>query len=154
MTMLGAGVVILLIAFSAVGFLWVLPTYRRFRGKWVVTCPEAREPAGVEVDAAHVAASAWGGRLDLRLKSCSRWPKKANCGQECLAEVERDAEATGSRWFRVQSCVSCGSPIPGALADVLSNQKPVCWDCHIALSVVRGRASGLTVLPEARTLYH
>ncbi|HEX5856168.1 MAG TPA: hypothetical protein VFZ57_11165, partial [Thermoanaerobaculia bacterium] len=88
MTMLGAGVIILGIAFSAVGFLWVLPAYRRYRGKWVVTCPETCDPAGVEVDAARVAASAWGGRLDVRLKACSRWPEKAGCGQGCLAEVE------------------------------------------------------------------
>lgn len=153
MTMLEAGVIILMIAFSAVGFLWVLPTYRRFRGKWVVTCPEEREPAGVEVDAAHAAASAWGGRLDLKLKGCSFWPKKADCGRKCLSEVEHDAEAIGSRWFRTQSCVSCGTPIPGALADVLSNQKPVCWDCHVALSVMRGRPEGMAVL-QGRSLYH
>jgi len=150
MTMLGAGVIILVIAFSAVGFLWVLPAYRRYRGKWVVTCPETRDPAGVEVDAARVAASAWGGRLDVRLKDCSRWPEKADCGRECLAEVERDAEASG--WFRVQSCISCGTPIPGALADVFSTQKPVCWDCHVALSVVRGR-SGLPAPPERKQIY-
>ena len=31
MTMLGAGVVIVAIAFSAVGLLWVLPAYRTYR---------------------------------------------------------------------------------------------------------------------------
>lgn len=93
MTMLGAGVTILVIAFSAVGFLWVLPVWRGYRGKRTVTCPETKEPAAVEVDAAHVAASAWGGVPDVRLKDCSQWPKKADCGQECLAEVERGAEA-------------------------------------------------------------
>jgi hypothetical protein len=154
MTMIEAGGSILVIAFSAVGLLWVLPAYRRYRGKWIVTCPEEREPAGVEVDTARVAASAWGGRLDVRLKGCSFWPKRADCGQECLADVERDAEAVGSRWFRTQSCVSCGSPIPGALADVLSTQKPVCWDCHVALSVVRGRSDAFAVFPAGKSLYH
>jgi hypothetical protein len=150
MTMLGAGVIILVIAFSAVGFLWVLPAYRRYRGKRIVTCPETREPAAVEVDAAHVAASAWGGRLDLRLKDCSCWPKKADCGQECLAEVERDAEAIG--WLRVQSCVSCRKPTPGALADVFSTQKPLCWDCHVAQSLAGGRQD-VPVLPERKQIY-
>jgi hypothetical protein len=152
MTMLGAGAIIVVIAFSAVGFLWVLPAYRRYRGKWAVTCPETRGSAGVEVDAARIAASAWGGRLDLRLKACSRWPEKASCGQGCLAEIEHDAEAAASRWFRVQSCVSCGKPIPGALADVFSAQKPVCWDCHVALSVLRGRPD-MPVLPERKQIY-
>jgi len=151
MTMLGAGVIILVIAFSAVGFLWVLPAYRRYRGKRIVTCPETREPAAVEVDAAHVAASAWGGRLALRLKACTRWPEKADCGQECLTEVERDVEVNASGWFRVQSCVSCGKPIPGALADVFSTQKPVCWDCHVAQSVARGPAD-LPALPERKQI--
>ena len=89
MTMLGAGVIILVIAFSAVGFLWVLPAWRSVRGKRAVTCPETREAAEVEVDAARVAVSAWGGPPDVRLKDCSRWPEKADCGQECLAEVAR-----------------------------------------------------------------
>jgi hypothetical protein len=97
MTMLGAGVIILVIAFSAVGFLWVLPAWRGYRGKRTVTCPETRVPATVEVDAARVAASAWSGVPDVRLKDCSRWPKKADCGQDCLAEVERDAMAIGSQ---------------------------------------------------------
>jgi hypothetical protein len=87
MTMLGAGAIIVVIAFSVVGFLWVLPAYRAFRGGRTLTCPETREPAEVEVDAAHVAAAAWGGRLDVRLKDCSRWPERAGCGQECLGQV-------------------------------------------------------------------
>ena len=33
MTMLGAGLIILVIAFAAVGFLWVLPAWREYRGK-------------------------------------------------------------------------------------------------------------------------
>lgn len=88
MTMLGAGVIILVVAFGAVGFLWVLSALRGYRGKRIVTCPDTREPAAVEVDAAHVAASAWGGPPDVRLKDCSRWPEKADCGQECLSQVE------------------------------------------------------------------
>jgi hypothetical protein len=39
-------------------------------------------------------------------------------------------------WFRSQSCSLCGKQIPGALADPFSEQKPVCWDCHVTLSVV------------------
>lgn len=89
MTMLGAGLIILVVAFGAVGFLWVLPAWRGYRGKRIVTCPDTREPAVVEIDSARVAASAWGGPPELRLKDCTRWPKKADCGQECLAEVAR-----------------------------------------------------------------
>jgi hypothetical protein len=88
MTMLGAGVIILVIAFSAVGFLWVLPAWRGHRGKKTVTCPETGQSAIVEVDAARVAISAWCGAPDVRLKDCSRWPERAGCGQDCLSQME------------------------------------------------------------------
>ena len=88
MTMLGAGVVILVFAFGVVGLLWVLPAWRGARGKRTVTCPETRELAEVEVDAARVAFSAWGGVPDVRLKDCSRWPERATCGQNCFVQVE------------------------------------------------------------------
>lgn len=87
MTMLEAGVVILVIAFAAVGLLWVLPSYRAYRSRRVVTCPEAGLSTEVEVDAARVARSAWLGPLDLRLRSCARWPERAGCGQECLSQL-------------------------------------------------------------------
>ena len=88
MTMLVAGLVILAIAFSVIGFLWVLPAWREYRGKKTVTCPESGQSATVEVDAARVARSAWGGVPDVRLKDCSRWPERATCGQDCLLQVE------------------------------------------------------------------
>jgi hypothetical protein len=43
--------------------------------------------ASMEVDAAHVAAMAWGGEIELRLKDCSRWPERQDCRQECLTQV-------------------------------------------------------------------
>ena len=89
MTMLVAGLIILVIAFGAVGFLWVLPAWRGYRGKRRVTCPDTEKPAVVEIDSARVASSAWGGPPKLRLKDCSRWPEKADCDQECLEEVAR-----------------------------------------------------------------
>jgi len=88
MTMLGAGLIIVVIAFSVVGFLWVLPAWRGYRKERAVTCPETGKPASVQVDAARVAATAWGGVPDVRLKECSRWPEKAGCGQDCLAQLE------------------------------------------------------------------
>ncbi|MEO8584897.1 MAG: hypothetical protein ABI584_01930 [Acidobacteriota bacterium] len=89
MTMLGAGLIILLVAFGSVGLLWVLPAWRGYKGKRIVTCPDSQKPAVVEIDSARVAASAWGGPPDLRLKDCSRWPAKSDCGRECLGEVAR-----------------------------------------------------------------
>lgn len=87
MTMLEAGVIIVAIAFGAVGLLWVLPSYRAYRRRFVVTCPETGRATGVRVDAARVARSAWMGPLDLRLKGCTRWPERAGCDQECLSQL-------------------------------------------------------------------
>lgn len=87
MTMFEAGAVIVAIAFGAVGLLWVLPSYRAYRGRRVVTCPETGRATGLHVDAARAARSAWKGPLDLRVKSCARWPERAGCGQECLSQL-------------------------------------------------------------------
>lgn len=152
MTMIEAGVIILAVAFSSVGFLWVLPNYRRYRGKWIVTCPEIRARVGVEVDTVRVAATAWSGEPKLRLKDCSRWGEKAACGQECVAEIERETKAIGAGWYRSQPCALCGKPIPGALGDIFTEQKPVCWDCHVTLSVVSDHP-GLPGLPDRKQAF-
>jgi hypothetical protein len=82
---------------AAVGLVYVVvpvvaDTYRRFRGKKSVVCPETKEPAQVELDAALVAArTAVGARVgpeDLRVLGCSRWPERHECGQECVAELK------------------------------------------------------------------
>ncbi len=87
MTMFEAGLVIVAFALAAVGLLWVLPSYRVYRRRRVVTCPETGQATGVFVDAARAARSAWMGPLDLRLKSCTRWPERAGCRQECLDQL-------------------------------------------------------------------
>lgn len=87
MTMLGAGVAIVAIAVGSVGLSWVLPSWRTYRRRRVVTCPETGAATGVRVDARRVARSAWMGPLDLRLTSCTRWPERAGCGQECLGQL-------------------------------------------------------------------
>ena len=49
--------------------------YFKFRGVRVVTCPETAKSAAVEVDAQHAALKGVIGKLNLQLKSCSRWPE-------------------------------------------------------------------------------
>src|SRR6266508_5356565 len=82
--------VLLLLSLSAMYFVFplVAGTFVRYRGKRVITCPETRKPAAVEVDAGHAALTAATHHRDLRLKSCSRWPERQDCGQECLLQVE------------------------------------------------------------------
>ena len=87
----------------------------KFRGRRVVTCPETHKPAGVVVDAAHAAATAFSKSPQLRLSACSRWPERADCGQGCLAQVEASPEDCLVRnilieWYRGKACASCGRP--------------------------------------------
>jgi hypothetical protein len=87
-----------------------------YRGQRVVTCPETKRPAGVAVNAAHAALTAFGKAPELRLSECTRWPEKAGCGQECLGEI-RDLGADClvrniiAKWYHDKDCAVCGQPI-------------------------------------------
>lgn len=102
---------------SFIPLLFVLArNYWRFRDKRVITCPETRAPAAVELDARHAAATATLGESDLRLQSCSRWPERQDCGQQCLAQIEEAPEECLVRtilahWYAGSTCVLCGRAI-------------------------------------------
>lgn len=91
--------------------------WRTFRGTRVITCPENLEAAAVKVNAAHAAQwASIAGEPDLKLKSCTRWPEKAGCGQECLAQIERSPESClvqtiVSDWYAGKACTFCEKPI-------------------------------------------
>ena len=58
----------------------------RYRGRKVVTCPETRELVEVQLDTPRVAWAGVFGEAIPRVKSCSLWPKKKGCGEECVKE--------------------------------------------------------------------
>jgi hypothetical protein len=87
-------------------------SYFKFRGKRLVTCPENRATAAVEVDARHAGVSATFGQLELRLQECSRWPERQNCDQRCLTQIEMAPEGCLLRnliteWYTGKHCVIC-----------------------------------------------
>lgn len=61
--------------------------YRSYGGLRVVTCPETVEAAIVKIHATRAIASKLAGRNELPLRSCSRWPERQGCGQECRAQL-------------------------------------------------------------------
>ena len=95
----------------------------------------------------HAALSAPQGRPDLRLESCTRWPEKAGCGQECLGQIEAAPQACLLRnilgdWYQGKSCTFCGRSFhaihwhdhePGLVAP---DGKIVAWDSFRAEQVV------------------
>jgi hypothetical protein len=88
--------------------------YVKFRGKRLITCPETRTPVGVEVDVKHAASTAaFSRRPELRLTSCSRWPERQDCEQECVQQVRMSPADCLIRtiftgWYRGKKCVLCG----------------------------------------------
>ena len=100
---------------SAIAGWRVAGAWMKFRGRRVVVCPETHKPAGVVVDAAHAAVTAFSKSPQLRLSACSRWPERADCGQACLAQVEASPEDCLVRnilieWYRGKACAACGRP--------------------------------------------
>lgn len=96
----------------------LIRTYRRFRGKRLVICPETRQPVAVDVDATHAALGAMRepGWPHLRLTTCTRWPERSDCGQECVTQIEEAPEdclvqSVIATWYMDRSCVLCGRPL-------------------------------------------
>jgi hypothetical protein len=107
--LLGAALVLSLVPLS-----WfALRAYRKYRGSGVLTCPETRAPVAVRLDARRVAWTELSGDRELRLESCSRWPERRDCGQECLEAVGEAPEdclvrTILQKWYRGSSCALCG----------------------------------------------
>jgi hypothetical protein len=104
-----------IILFGALYYIvpFAVAAFFKYRGTRIITCPETREYAAVEVDVKHATATAARGEIDLRLKSCSRWPEKKDCGQECLTQIEVAPHECLLRniivnWYRDKSCALCG----------------------------------------------
>ena len=115
-----AGTIFLLVR-SAVG----LYSYFHFRGTRLVTCPETKRPAAVELDAAHIGlTAALGIGPRMRLEDCSRWQVRERCDEPCLSQLENAPEECLVRrivtlWYEGKDCAFCHRPIP-----------PVEWPGH------------------------
>jgi hypothetical protein len=90
--------------------------YFKFRGQRLVTCPQSQSAAAVEMAATEAALGAFVNEPTLRLKHCSRWPERQNCGQECLEQIEADPQNClvwniARKWYKGKSCAFCHKPI-------------------------------------------
>jgi hypothetical protein len=106
----------IVLAAAAVSIVWrVVQRWWKYRGERVITCPENQKPASISLDISHVAVQPFAKSPQLQLSSCSRWPDRAACGQECLRQVEAAPEDCLVRnilvrWYAGKRCVSCGQP--------------------------------------------
>jgi len=104
-----AAVVLVLFCVRMIGLVF------RYSGARVVTCPENHQPAGVALNRSRTLRTGLVTSPDLRLASCSRWPERAGCGQECLAQIEAApadclVRNIVGRWYEGKVCASCGLP--------------------------------------------
>lgn len=113
--MLGVGVL------AGIVLMRLAALFGKYRGARIVTCPETKRTAGVELDARHAAMTGLAAHADLRLSGCSRWPERAGCGQECLSQIEgapADCLVRNIlvRWYEGKDCRFCGKPIGSIVA--------------------------------------
>lgn len=104
-------VLIVFIVAAAAALNMIFKSYMKWRGTRLISCPETGECESVQVDAKRAALSL-AGHQTLRLKECSRWPERRNCGQECLRQIELAPEACLLRsiiaeWYAERECVYC-----------------------------------------------
>src|ERR1035437_6996177 len=64
--------------------------YFNSRGKRLITCPETHKAEAVDVAAGEAAVGGFLSEPTLRLKECSRWPERQDCGRECPQQIEID----------------------------------------------------------------
>ncbi len=136
-----------------------LQAYFRNRGRQPAVCPENGEPVDVEVDRKYAFCTAYRGQEHTRLQSCTRWPEKGDCGQECLAQLDpspENVERLMFGWHKGKTCSVCTRAITpsdwrrGRLAWLddehklvelrqvnlqqlqfaLEEMRPLCWTCH------------------------
>src|SRR3954453_23925558 len=92
----------------------------KWRGERIVTCPETKQPAAVNVAAGEAALGVFFNEPTMRLKECSRWPERQECGQDCLQQIKADSQGClvwhiVSKWYEGKSCVFCHKPIGNLL---------------------------------------
>ncbi len=96
-------IALLLLAIVYLGFrvIRALRLYQRVRGPLLVICPETKQSVVIEVAAGAMAMEAIVGDYCFRVKQCSRWPMRRDCGQDCLKCIEeRFPDLRASSAFR------------------------------------------------------
>jgi hypothetical protein len=136
--------------------------YLKFRGQRIVTCPETRQLAAVELAAWRIAMASTFTEPRLHLRGCSRWNDVAPCEGACLPQIMEAPEeclvsTIVSKWYAGKTCTCCGRPVgqigpwhkPCLLSPemrifewkdipaeniprALGTHAPVCWKCLVA----------------------
>jgi hypothetical protein len=90
--------------------------YIRLRGTRVITCPADQTRAAVDVSAGKAAATAMLGSPSFTLTSCSHWPERRGCGQQCLSQIDAApidclVRTQLTAWYKDKTCALCRRPV-------------------------------------------
>src|SRR5271165_1042486 len=105
-----------------------LQAYFKNRGRQSAICPENGEPVDIELDNKYSFWTALRGQEHTRLHSCTRWPEKGDCGQECLAQVDPSPENVAR--LEQHKLVELRQVNLRQLQSALEHMRPLCWTCH------------------------
>lgn len=86
--------------------------YFRLRGERVVTCPADQTKAAVDINAGRAAAGAVFGSPAFHLTTCSHWPERSGCGQQCISQIESSpidclVRTQLGNWYQGKACAVC-----------------------------------------------
>lgn len=73
--------------FVVAAVIWYLMAKWEYQQPFHALCPETMQPVDIYVDATHAARTRFHGREELVITSCSRWPDRRGCGQDCTPQV-------------------------------------------------------------------
>jgi hypothetical protein len=129
--------------------LWGEQTYHTYREGRTVNCPETHAPVSVRFNALRAAWTSLAGPPRLRLADCTRWPERADCGQDCIPDAVRAKPAS---WvdhvpWRTRRVVHLPVLLAGAAAWVLG----MAWHSQYLFRPQWALALGLSG-PQALTL--
>jgi|CZLA01.1.fsa_nt_gi hypothetical protein len=135
--------------------LWGEHVYHTFHEGRTVNCPETHAPVSVRFNALRAAWSSLAGPPKLRLADCTRWPERADCGQECIpdAVLVKPAPMVEHAPWRTRRVVHLPVLLAGAAAWVLGMAwhseylfRPR-WMMALGLSDPQTRALARTMAP-------
>jgi hypothetical protein len=136
-----------------------LQSYFKNRGRRQVVCPDDHQRVEVEVDPKFALQAAMRGRDESRVQTCTHWPERSECEQECLAQVEAtpySLELLFKKWFKGKRCTICSRTLTPSdwrfgrmgflneefklielrqldfteLGSMDEPKRPLCWTCH------------------------
>ncbi len=86
--------------------------YSRLRGDRLVVCPETKDYAVVEVDAAAAARKSFENKAWLHLRDCSRWDERGKCAEPCMKQITEAVDGClvrsyVDRYYNGKECAIC-----------------------------------------------